>query len=234
MKTKQVYQTNHVGLYVGAVLAEESPLEPGVFLIPGGCVTISPPEAPEFKAARWTGKTWELLDYFAGLIVYKMADREPLTLTGTGPIPSGYTLKKPAENQVWKSGRWVDDLDTTLAKLYQDKVDAINTACAQHIEGGFDCDALGETHRYNSTLEDQVNLSGLILSTMDALCACYRQGEKAFRSHTAEQLHQVGQSLVQFKQSALQQAEVLKNALSKALADKDLPAMKGINWVQPK
>jgi hypothetical protein len=233
MKTKQVYQTNHVGLFVGLVLAEESPLEPGVFLIPGGCISTPPPEAPEFKAARWSGKAWELLDYFAGLIVYRMADREPLTLTGTGPIPSGYTLKKPAENQIWKAGRWVDDLDTTLTKLYQEKVASINLACARHIEAGFDCDALGETHRYSSSLEDQVNLSGLILSSMDALCPCHLNGKKAFRAHRAEELHQVGQSLVFFKQNALQQAETLKKSLSKALADKDLPAMKAIEWGLP-
>ena len=40
-----VYQTNYSGLFVGESLADESPLEPGVFAIPAGCVETAPPES---------------------------------------------------------------------------------------------------------------------------------------------------------------------------------------------
>ena len=40
MSTKTVYQTDHLGLYVGPVIADASPLEEGVYLIPGGCIEI--------------------------------------------------------------------------------------------------------------------------------------------------------------------------------------------------
>ena len=40
-----VYQTNYSGLFVGETLADESPLEPGVFAIPAGCVETAPPES---------------------------------------------------------------------------------------------------------------------------------------------------------------------------------------------
>lgn len=237
MNTKIVYQTNHLGLYIGPVEAEESPLDPGVYHIPGGCVEMPPPQVPEFKAACWNGKNWQLLDYFEGLIVYSTSTREPLTLTGVGPIPNGYTVKKPGPNQIWKNGRWVDDLETMLAKLYLQKLEAINTECARHIESGFNSDALGEWYRYDSTLEDQVNLSGLIISELDGLCPCYGtapdNSEKVFREHTAEQLHLVGQHLVTFKQKALLQSETLKKALAQTLAEKDLAAMKAIEWSPP-
>lgn len=237
MTRKVVYQTNHLGLYVGSIEAEESPLDPGVFLIPGGCVQVPPPEAPDFKKACWTGKTWQLLDYFEGLIVYNTGTREPLTLTGPGPIPNGYTVKAPAPNQIWKNGKWVDDLDTLLAKLYPQKLEAINDGCARYIESGFESEALGERYRYDSTLEDQVNLTGLILSGLDVLCACYgtapENNEKVFREHTATQLHRVGQDLVTFRQDALQQSEKLKKDLATLLAEKDLVAMKAIEWSPP-
>lgn len=235
MSAKIVYQTSHLGLYVGPVEAEESPLEPGVFLIPGGCVQVPPPEViPEFKAACWTGKAWQLLDYFNGLIVYNTTTCEPLTLSGVGPIPNGYTVKRPGPDQIWKNGRWVDDLNTQLAKLRPLTLEMINSGCAAYIASGFTSDALGEAHRYNSELEDQVNLTGMILSGLNGLCACYdAAGEKAFREHTAEQLHGVGQHLVTFKQSALQQAERLKKALAQTFADKDLSAMKAIEWSPP-
>ena len=54
----RVYQTNYDGVFVGTTTAYESPLEPGVWLIPGGCVTVAPPEIPPGSRARWTGAAW--------------------------------------------------------------------------------------------------------------------------------------------------------------------------------
>ncbi len=235
MSKKVVYQTDPLGLYIGPLNADESPLEPGVFLIPGGCVETPPPtDIPAFKAACWNGKAWQLLDYFEGLIVYHTGSRQPLTLTGTGPIPNGYTVKKPEPDQLWKNGRWVDDLATQLTKLQPVKLALINDGCAAFITSGFSSAALGEAHRYDSALEDQVNLTGMILSGLDGLCACSdNTGAKAFREHSSEQLHVVGQHLVQFRQQALQQAERLKIVLYQALADQDLVALKAITWSAP-
>lgn len=58
METKIVFQTDHRGFYVGTTLADESPLEPGVFHIPGGCVETAPPEYSASESARWDGENW--------------------------------------------------------------------------------------------------------------------------------------------------------------------------------
>ena len=55
-----VYQTRNDGSYVGPVEADESPLEPGVWIIPGGCVEVAPPEIPEGMMAVWQGDQWSL------------------------------------------------------------------------------------------------------------------------------------------------------------------------------
>ncbi|MFJ4115886.1 hypothetical protein ACIPV9_05585 [Pseudomonas psychrophila] len=47
MDTKIVYQTDHLGIYTGKTVADRSPLEPDVWLIPGGCVEVAPPAVPE-------------------------------------------------------------------------------------------------------------------------------------------------------------------------------------------
>lgn len=230
MSFKTVYQTNHLGLYVGPANAYESPLEPGVYLIPGGCVEVAPPEAPEGKIQSWDGKRWRLLDYFNGLIVYNTATREPLTLTGVGPIPNGYTVLRPQPGQVWKNGRWVDDLETVLARLYAQKLEMINSSCGRVIETGF----VSGDMRYDSALEDQLNLTGLILSGLDAPYACYGEdGQKTYREHTAEQLYVVGLHLLKHKQAALQWADQLKRLLAKTLTDKDMAAMLAIEWSAP-
>ena len=55
-----VYQTNAQGIYVGPVMADESPLEPGVWLIPGGCVEVEPPQIPAGEMAVWQSGAWVL------------------------------------------------------------------------------------------------------------------------------------------------------------------------------
>ena len=52
----RVYQLNDDNLFVGPVIADESPLEPGVFHIPAGCVLKEPPSFAVGKQARWDEK----------------------------------------------------------------------------------------------------------------------------------------------------------------------------------
>lgn len=53
-----VYQTNLDGVLVGTTEADESPLEPGVFHLPGGCVFEPPPPFDEGMRARWADEAW--------------------------------------------------------------------------------------------------------------------------------------------------------------------------------
>lgn len=62
MKTKPVYQYDLAGLFVGQTEADESPLEPGVFLIPARCVEVEPPEFSGDHWPRWNGAKWELIE----------------------------------------------------------------------------------------------------------------------------------------------------------------------------
>ena len=62
MMGKIVYQTDQYGHYMGATQADESPLEPGVYLIPKGAVEVSPPLSwPVKHWPRWNGSTWEII-----------------------------------------------------------------------------------------------------------------------------------------------------------------------------
>ena len=55
------YQTDHEGFFVGPVKADESPLEPGVWLIPGGAVEQEPPALQEGERAQWTDGEWQVI-----------------------------------------------------------------------------------------------------------------------------------------------------------------------------
>ena len=55
-----VYQTSSDGLFCFETDADESPLEPGVFLIPRGCVREPPPKAPYGYRARYVAGRWDV------------------------------------------------------------------------------------------------------------------------------------------------------------------------------
>lgn len=62
MNTKPAYQYDFSGLFVGETVADESPLEPGVYHIPARCTLEMPPaEWPTDKWPRWNGAAWDLV-----------------------------------------------------------------------------------------------------------------------------------------------------------------------------
>lgn len=58
MSEKIVSQLDAQGYFMGPVVADESPLEPGVFLLPGGAIDVEPPAVQDGKVALWQGEAW--------------------------------------------------------------------------------------------------------------------------------------------------------------------------------
>lgn len=114
---------------------------------------------------------------------------------------------------------------------YDDQILAINLACEKQITDGFWSSALGSAFFYDSQLEDQLNLTGIIQAGTDSPYPCRdEQGVKVFRDHTAAQLQQVGDDFVQIKLQLLQKANLLKQELDAALAAVDLAAIEAVRW----
>lgn len=62
MTTKPVLQLDHNGYFIGSTVADESPLQPGVFLLPARCVDANAPSVPSGKLAKWNGTGFDLED----------------------------------------------------------------------------------------------------------------------------------------------------------------------------
>lgn len=60
--SKTAYQFDLAGLYQGTTVADESPLEPGIYLLPARCTLVSPPESTEGQWPRWNGAAWQLVN----------------------------------------------------------------------------------------------------------------------------------------------------------------------------
>ena len=61
MHYKAVYSYDpNTGKYQGTARAWESPLEPGVYLIPAHATEVEPPEVDENHQAIWNGESWDI------------------------------------------------------------------------------------------------------------------------------------------------------------------------------
>lgn len=58
MSQKIVAAIDANGYFVGASVADESPLEPGVYLIPGGAIDIPPPDVTAGRMYRLANGAW--------------------------------------------------------------------------------------------------------------------------------------------------------------------------------
>lgn len=55
---KPVYQLDELGYFVGVTTADESPKQPGVYHVPGGCVVQKPPVAKPGTRRRFAAGKW--------------------------------------------------------------------------------------------------------------------------------------------------------------------------------
>lgn len=57
-----VTQLDQAGHYAGTTQAFASPLEPGQYLMPAGCISAAPPATwPDAMWPRWNGRDWDLI-----------------------------------------------------------------------------------------------------------------------------------------------------------------------------
>lgn len=58
----EVYSYNNEGIYVGITVADKSPLENGIYLIPANATTIKPPEIQEGYIQKFNGTGWDVVE----------------------------------------------------------------------------------------------------------------------------------------------------------------------------
>lgn len=116
-----VSQLDHRGFFVGPVMADASPLEPGVYLIPGNAVEIAPPSPVQpgrlYMPADSGG--WDSVEDLRAVALYRTRDGQPYQFgavhdgqeyDGIGPYPEWLTLSpRPNEWSIWTGTAWEED-----------------------------------------------------------------------------------------------------------------------------
>lgn len=93
----QIYNYSGVtGEYVGSGMARESPLEPGVFLLPANATTIAPPTPGAGQAAAFINEAWAQVPDNRGQTWFK-ADGTQVVITQINVVPDpSWTATPPA------------------------------------------------------------------------------------------------------------------------------------------
>jgi len=94
----KIYNYNEDGLYMSDELADESPLEQGVFLIPANATTISP-TFEDGKLTKFDGAKWILTDIPTEKYYRKIADDSIELLTA--PDENEYIVATNEEVVKW-------------------------------------------------------------------------------------------------------------------------------------
>lgn len=84
------------GEFKGTYYAQESPLEPGIFLAPVHSTEIAPPAPSANEVAVYASGSWVLQPDYRGQTIYNQATGASLEVTAIGAIPSGFGLSQPA------------------------------------------------------------------------------------------------------------------------------------------
>ena len=87
---KIVSQLDAAGYFIGPAEAHESPLEPGIFHVPGGAVDAEPPVVLEGHLAKWNGSAFVM-----ELIVEPEPEPEP------EPTPEQIQDRKNQEARIY-------------------------------------------------------------------------------------------------------------------------------------
>ena len=103
-----VYDYNpETGEYKGTGEAQESPLEPGVYLIPAHATTIAPPEADDGHVTVFADGAWTLVEDHRGEVWYDTATQERHEIKNLGVVPETWTPLEPTDREaVWNGVAW--------------------------------------------------------------------------------------------------------------------------------
>lgn len=115
-----IYNYNDNGDFIGTETAQESPLEPGVYLIPANATDIPAPTVEAGKVARFLNGTWSSSDPIippdldVEEIVYTFDPAKGNIWVGTsvtenGVLPDNSTLIEPPSTNARSDSYWLPD-----------------------------------------------------------------------------------------------------------------------------
>jgi hypothetical protein len=97
-------------IYLNSSASDESPLEPGVFLIPAYATKLEPPEYPEGTIPVFNGTSWDIIEDQRGTY-YSTVNQEKVEIINPLKVLNNLTKKVPPKIPAGYYLTWEDDED---------------------------------------------------------------------------------------------------------------------------
>ncbi|WP_197337929.1 phage tail protein [Ralstonia solanacearum] len=112
------------GEYAGSSIADRSPLEPDVVLIPAYATDQAPPEAGPREVAVFSDGNWSIAADWRDVALFSTADGSAITIADIGTTPANVNATEtaqPSPAHVWTAGQWIEDAQRKAALLVAQK-----------------------------------------------------------------------------------------------------------------
>lgn len=103
------------GVFIGCDFAQESPLEPGIFLLPAGATFVEPPEAEDGNQAVWNGEEWNIEP-----IPVPEPEPQPQPEPQPEPQPITWDIVRAQRNALLERSDWTQLADSPLTAEQKD------------------------------------------------------------------------------------------------------------------
>jgi hypothetical protein len=108
----KAYSIDDSGYFIGEIICDQSPLEPGVFLIPRNAITEAPPVFKDKEVPKWDGKKWTVEKKWRGEKLFNKETKIEWICDTFTPDLAIYTELEPTienKNQriVWQNNKWI-------------------------------------------------------------------------------------------------------------------------------
>jgi len=98
--------------YVGTSTADESPLEPGIFLIPANATEIQAPTTEVGESALFDGSNWNVVEDNRGTVYWEGLGNTAVqsTMSDFGALPDGAVTTQPEPTEEERVATKVDEI----------------------------------------------------------------------------------------------------------------------------
>lgn len=135
---KTIYNYHpQTGEFINEAPADESPIEPGVILLPAFATTAKPPKTASHEVAVYVAGQWQVKADWRGASLFSTSDGSAVTIGEIGKAPAdiGATDQAgPSPAHVWKSGSWQLDPAKQAIQLDRAKLQALATIDQFHAD----------------------------------------------------------------------------------------------------
>lgn len=240
MKTLYHYQPE-TGELLGESLADPSPLEPEVWLIPAHATDLPPPKLKPRQVAVFRDNRWQLAPDWRSAALWSTEDGSAVSITDLGVTPTdahATETPRPSAAHRWQNGQWQEDADLRSALL-----DALKIELCQQIDGLADQvrrelagDPLRVAEYDRAAQEASTYQTAGYIGTVPPAVLSWAEAKGWSAQAAADDIlraaHHWNAALYQLRDQRLKTKEAIRSALdetsAKAIAEAGLDAMRAV------